>query len=194
MHSVAPRTGPEEVNVAEDQHEYRQLVAAPYLLNYAEGRPPAYTLLTRWRFTLNDRRLIAMGEDLYLAVLTFGNPLQPLNVQVGPCSPTDWRTGDVEGLPRAVARPQAGPNPVMTAEDWRACLAQVERGRDADVHKCVIALGNFALADDDPQRFTHDTADRLRALSFRLDADSSDEDARFLDSLADLLDNYLPPR
>lgn len=194
MHAVAPRTGPEEVNVAEEQHEYRQLVATPYLLNYAEGRPPAYTLLTRWRFTTADRALVAAGEDLYLAVLTFGNPLQPLNVQVGPCIPTDWRTGDVEGLPQAVARPQAGPNPVMTAEDWQGAVVHVERGNDADVHKCVIALGNFALADDDPQKFTHEHVDALRDAAGLGGVVGYPETHRALLALASLLENYLPPR
>jgi hypothetical protein len=193
MHSVAPRTGPDEVNVAEEQHEYRQLVAAPYMHTYAERLPPAYTLLTRWRFTPEDRVQVAAGEDLYLAVLTFGNPLQPLNIQVGPSSPTDWRVGaaeDGESLSQATAQERTGPNPVMSAEDWRAAATQVERGKDADVHKCVIALGNHALADGDPQKFTHEHVDLLRGLV----SDAPDGMEPALLAIADLLDNYLPPR
>jgi hypothetical protein len=41
-------------------------------------------LLTRWRFTPEERAKVAGGEDLYLALLTFGNPVQPMIVQVGP--------------------------------------------------------------------------------------------------------------
>lgn len=81
MHMVAPRTGAEEVTLAEDQVEYKPLVAAVY-------RAPEYgdaiMLLTRWRFTDEERARIAAGEDLYLGVLTSGQPLQPLAPQVGP--------------------------------------------------------------------------------------------------------------
>ena len=76
---VAPRTGAEEITIAEDQLEYRPLVAAVYRTE--DGQP---LLLTRWRFTEEERQQIAGGEDLYLAVLTFGKPLQPLALQIGP--------------------------------------------------------------------------------------------------------------
>jgi hypothetical protein len=41
-------------------------------------------LLTRWRFTEEERVQIAAGDDLYLGVMTFGHPLQPLMAGVGP--------------------------------------------------------------------------------------------------------------
>lgn len=79
MRMIAPRTGAEEITLAEDQLEYRPLVAALY--ETAEGVP---VLLTRWRFTDEERAAIAAGEDLYLGVMTFGKPLQPLMAGVGP--------------------------------------------------------------------------------------------------------------
>lgn len=79
MHMVAPRTGAEEVTVAEDQLEYKPLVAARY--QTPDGVP---VLLTRWRFTDEDRARVAAGGDLYLSVMTFGQPLQPIGVQIGP--------------------------------------------------------------------------------------------------------------
>lgn len=79
MHMVAPRTGALEVTLAEDQLEYKPLVAAVY-----ETEAGARVLLTRWRFSDEDRARIAAGEDLYLGVMTFGQPLQPLMVGVGP--------------------------------------------------------------------------------------------------------------
>lgn len=79
MHMVAPRTGAEEITVAEDQLEYKPLVAALY--QTPEGTT---VLLTRWRFTDEDRAKISAGEDLYLGVMTFGKPLQPLMIGVGP--------------------------------------------------------------------------------------------------------------
>lgn len=79
MHTVSPRTGAEEVTIAEDQLEYKPLVAARYQTEDGHAM-----LLTRWRFTDEERAAIAAGEDLYLGVLTFGQPLQPLAPQVGP--------------------------------------------------------------------------------------------------------------
>lgn len=76
---IAPRTGADEITIAEDQLEYKPLVAAVY--RTPEGAP---MLLTRWTFTAEERERIAAGEDLYLGVLTYGQPLQPLAPQVGP--------------------------------------------------------------------------------------------------------------
>lgn len=38
---------------------------------------------TRWTFTLEERKLIAEGKDLYLSLLTFGLPMQPIQLAVG---------------------------------------------------------------------------------------------------------------
>lgn len=76
---VAPRTGAEEITIAEDQAEYLPLTAAVY-----QTPDGVRILLTRWRFSEEDRARVAAGEDLYLSVMTFGQPLQPLMVQVGP--------------------------------------------------------------------------------------------------------------
>lgn len=78
MRSIAPRTGAEEVTVAAEQEEYLELTAAIYEV---EGVP---TLLTRWTFTDQERQRIAAGEDVYLALMTFGQPMQPVMIQVGP--------------------------------------------------------------------------------------------------------------
>lgn len=81
MRMIAPRTGAHEITLAEDQLEYKPLVAAVYVRPDFGNAP---MLLTRWTFTEEERAAIAAGEDLYLGVLTFGQPLQPLSVQVGP--------------------------------------------------------------------------------------------------------------
>lgn len=78
MRSIAPRTGAPEVSVARDQAEYLELTAALYAVNGAD------TLLTRWTFTEEERKRIAAGEDIYLSLMTFGHPMQPVWVQVGP--------------------------------------------------------------------------------------------------------------
>ncbi len=41
------------------------------------------TVLTRWTPTEEQRRSIAAGQDLYLELLTFGGPLQPIRLTVG---------------------------------------------------------------------------------------------------------------
>jgi hypothetical protein len=79
MHAVAPRTGAGEITIAEDQLEYKPLVGALY-----ENQQGHTIILTRWRFTAEDRRRIAEGEDLYLGIMTFGAPLQPIDISVGP--------------------------------------------------------------------------------------------------------------
>lgn len=194
MHSVAPRTGPEEINVAEEQHEYRQLVAAPYMLTYADGLEPAFTLLTRWRCTDEDLALllgvdvdtvraiqqVRPREDVYLGTLTFGHPLQPINIQVGPAYPTDWRVSEEQAgySPPAVAERSADPGAVLTPGEWAQASAALSRDLP-EVHRTVIALANHALPDDDPQKITWDMVDALRPVA---------------GDVANVLSNYLPPR
>jgi hypothetical protein len=77
---VAPRTGAPEIAIAEEQEEYLTLTGAVYGDNGAAG---PVTLLTRWRLSDEDRARIAAGEDLFVALQTFGRPLHPMAVQVG---------------------------------------------------------------------------------------------------------------
>lgn len=79
MRMVAPRTGAPEISVAENQPEYKTLTAALY-----RDQDERQMLLTRWRLTDAERELLLNGEDLYVALVTCGKPMQPLLVQVGP--------------------------------------------------------------------------------------------------------------
>lgn len=142
MHQVAPRTGAEEITLAEEQPEYKPLVAARYDVAFADDRPPARALLTRWRFTPEERQQLAgltpaerafsdqqlqimregaspevaqlvdelrrvyacaAGADLYAGFLTFGDPLQPVMLQVGPSEPVNWIVAEegADAAPRA---------------------------------------------------------------------------------------------
>lgn len=78
MRPVAPRTGAPEETLAENQLDYSPLVVAVYVDE--QGGPGC--LLSRWRFTEEERALIAKGEDLYLSVGGDGHP--PVRLQVGP--------------------------------------------------------------------------------------------------------------
>jgi len=41
------------------------------------------TVITRWHLSWRDRLGLLLGRDLYLTLLTFGEPLQPLKPEVG---------------------------------------------------------------------------------------------------------------
>jgi len=38
--------------------------------------------MSRWEFTHEEREAIAIGADLYITVSTFGDPIQPIRVDV----------------------------------------------------------------------------------------------------------------
>lgn len=79
MKPVSPQTGAKEITVAEDQEEYISYPAALYLTE-----PDRLTVLSRWTFTDEERLRVAAGEDLFLGIITDGNPVQPVILQVGP--------------------------------------------------------------------------------------------------------------
>lgn len=64
------------VTYAKDQPQYRPLPTVQ--LVGEEGR-----VISRWTLTPEERAAIAAGEDLYIEVLTFGRPLQPILPTVG---------------------------------------------------------------------------------------------------------------
>lgn len=93
--------------LAKDQPEYQALgyvslalsqLHAAIAKDIAEGRKysledimrattgasddPQKAIVTRWEFDDDDRRRIAEGQDLYLSILTFGQQVQPVFLQV----------------------------------------------------------------------------------------------------------------
>ena len=77
MHPIAPRTGAEEITIAENQLEYRPLVGAVY--HEANG---TRVVITRWRANEDEKRKLAAGEDVTIAVLVGNGPFPPLMVGV----------------------------------------------------------------------------------------------------------------
>ncbi len=63
-----------ETVYAEDQPEYSPLHV---LRGDIQG-----AVLSRWTFTGEQRRAIADGADIFLDILTFGQPLQPIAIYV----------------------------------------------------------------------------------------------------------------
>lgn len=62
-----------EVVFAKDQPEYLQLPA----IKLPDGQ-----VITRWNFTLKERIKILFSGNLWLSLLTFNNPLQPIQLWV----------------------------------------------------------------------------------------------------------------
>lgn len=77
MRSVAPRVGMPEVTLATDQHEYAELTVAR--VEYGNG---AQSVMSRWKFTDEEKAAIMRGEDLYLELFTSGPP-QPVSLHIG---------------------------------------------------------------------------------------------------------------
>lgn len=81
--AVIPGCKQKEVVYAEDQPEY-----IPLRTLVSNDRRRA--VLSRWEPTLEQRKAIADGADIYLQLLTFGHPLQPIIMLVSDGSWEDW--------------------------------------------------------------------------------------------------------
>jgi hypothetical protein len=66
---VIPETNLEEVVYAKDQPEYQPLPS----IRAADG-----TILTRWSLTEEEKQQVLSQGYVYLLVMTFNQPLQPL--------------------------------------------------------------------------------------------------------------------
>jgi hypothetical protein len=56
----------------------------PYLpLRTLRSKDPVHTVLSRWSPNSEQREAIAAGCDIFLELLTFGQPLQPIRMAVG---------------------------------------------------------------------------------------------------------------
>ena len=42
-------------------------------------------VLSRWKLTDAEREAVANGADVFLSILTFNQPLQPLRIEIGEC-------------------------------------------------------------------------------------------------------------
>lgn len=78
IHPALVPAGSRPVLKAKDQPQYPTLPSI---------HTPSGVVLTRWTLTDAERAAVLRGEDVYIGVCTFNQPLQPLMVSVGPC---DW--------------------------------------------------------------------------------------------------------
>lgn len=72
---VMPGSASIEVLIGKDQPQYIPLPAV--WLN-----TPSTPMISRWRFSEEEREAIAAGADVVMSQLTFGNPFQPVHLQV----------------------------------------------------------------------------------------------------------------
>lgn len=85
-----------QVACGESQEEYNTL---PAVLAYdASGN---VILVTRWQLSAEERAAIAAGGDLYLTVLTFGQPLQPVLLGTEPPEMHQTKKQFVFAVPKA---------------------------------------------------------------------------------------------
>lgn len=91
MRPIAPRTGAQEVTIAEEQEEYLPITVAIYGL---DGAQRGSAKLLRYTLTAEERAAVASGEDVYfMQIYPNGGPMTPVQARVGP---GDWM---VRGAP-----------------------------------------------------------------------------------------------
>ena len=69
--NVPPRAHGRAVNFAEGHDQYETLPAW-------HTHDPEGAVITRWRLTWRERFGLLIGKPLWLYILTFGKPLQPI--------------------------------------------------------------------------------------------------------------------
>ena len=72
----------QHVVYAADQPEYQPLPV---------WKRQSGAVVTRWKMTWRERFAILLGRDLYLEVLTFGQPLQPLYPTTSEADVFGWK-------------------------------------------------------------------------------------------------------
>lgn len=80
---LQPKNGPvingmeeQEVVYAKDQPEY-----IPLRTLVSKG--PERSVFSRWTLTPEQRKAVAEGADIFLELLTYGGPLQPIRMAIG---------------------------------------------------------------------------------------------------------------
>jgi hypothetical protein len=80
---LSPRNGPvidglesQEVVYAKDQPKYIPL-------RTLKSRSPQGAVLSRWTLTPEQRKAVTEGADIFLELLTFHRPLQPIRIAIG---------------------------------------------------------------------------------------------------------------
>lgn len=70
----------EEITVARNQDGLNEIPALRVSFGMWLPDMPAEGLITRWRPTDEERAALANGADIWLEVMTFGQPMQPVRL------------------------------------------------------------------------------------------------------------------
>ena len=87
MEPIDPRISPELVPVG--SHPVIKGVNQAHVLPLPSIHTPSGTVITRWALSDAERRRIFAGDDIFVAIRTYNQPLQPLIVSVGACDYRD---------------------------------------------------------------------------------------------------------
>lgn len=156
MRMIAPALDGRRVRIAEDQDEYLpvEAVLTTNPSHKAVSGSSWNTVVLTFRPSDSERAQLANGADIYVALLTFGTPMQPIMVKIGP-----EVFADIYGLEITdrVGNPIAAPAPDREGSERAELLADLE-----DAARAVNEAK--AMLDDAPAS----TADKARVMD-RLD-------------------------
>lgn len=82
---IRPQLDAPQETIAEDQAEYFPLTGAFVTHpDFGHAKGATYnTVVVAFRPSDEERRRLAAGEDLYIGLLTFGAPMQPIQLMIG---------------------------------------------------------------------------------------------------------------
>ena len=87
MRMVRPKLVAPQVSVAEDQEEFKSLTAAliynPLYEAPMTSAGPLNTMVLAFKPNDDERARLAAGQDIYVSLLTFMQPMQAIIVTVG---------------------------------------------------------------------------------------------------------------
>lgn len=92
---LKPKDGPVFDGLENDEVVYAANQPQYIPLRTLVSSGPERRVLSRWTFTPEQRKAIADGADIFLQLLTFGDPLQPIAIAV-----TDDTTNDGQPIDR----------------------------------------------------------------------------------------------
>jgi hypothetical protein len=95
MRMIRPKLDALQVTIAEDQEEYKPVTAALVDHPLYTIRDTDYnTVVLAFRPTADELGQLNDGAEIYVSLLTFGGPMQPIICTVGA-----QQTADIYGIP-----------------------------------------------------------------------------------------------
>lgn len=105
MKAVVPRIVGLQVRVAENQPEYTPVDTIRARHPDYQNSPKGYnSVIMAFEPSPEERQRLINGEDIYIALLTFGFPQQPIMLSVGPEDMARWHETEVVHKPTPYLR------------------------------------------------------------------------------------------